>query len=222
MDPNLITVIIADDHEFIRGGVMAILNKSSDIKVIAEASNGEQAVQLAEKYVPDVILMDIQMPGMNGIEATRMITKKLPSIGIIALSMIDNSYMIAEMMHAGANGYLFKDASKEEVMEGIRAVSRNRDFFCKRASEKVKAALSSNSNETDSPKRSLKSLRFSDREKQITRLLCLGLTSTQISKKIFLSCSTVENYRARLLLKTGCKNTAEFASFVSKNNLFDT
>jgi DNA-binding NarL/FixJ family response regulator len=221
MNQELITVMIADDHEFIRGGVMAILNKSADIKVVAEASDGEQAVQLAEKYLPDVILMDIQMPGMNGIEATRIITKKMPSIGVIALSMMDSSYMIAEMMHSGANGYLFKDASKEEVIEGIRAVSRNRDFFCRRASEKVKAVLSP-VNEADSPKRSLKSLLFSEREKQITRLLCLGLTSAQISKKIFLSRSTIDNYRARLLQKTGCKNIAEFVSFVSKNNLFNT
>jgi len=221
MNPKPITVIIADDHEFFRGGVTDMLNKSNDIKVVAQASNGEQLLEIAEKYVPDVILMDIQMPGISGIEATRIITKKLPSIAVIALTMRDNKFTIADMMDAGARGYLLKEASKEVVMEGIRTVNKNREFFCNGASQTIHAALSVNVNDGNSGEMPIKEIRFTEREKQISKMICEGLSAPQMSKKIFLSAKTIENYRARLLQKAGCKNVAQFAFFMSKNKLYD-
>lgn len=117
--PNIIKVIIADDHELLRDGISTLIKTYKDIEVVAEASNGEQLIQLVEKYSPDVILMDIQMPILDGIEATRIISKKFPGVGIIALSMMENVYKIADIFAAGASGYLLKDAPKSEVIEGI-------------------------------------------------------------------------------------------------------
>jgi len=204
MEPRKITVIIADDHELIRDGISTMLHKFEDITIVAEASNGEQLVQMAERYLPDVILTDIQMPVMTGIEATRIITEKFPSISVIALSMMDSPYMISNMVDAGANGYLLK-GGKNEIVEGIRAVSKNRDYFCSGASRKMTA--------------SVKKIRFSNREKQLINLICKGFSTQKISKELFLSPKTVENYRTRLLQKTGCKNAAELAFFIAKNNL---
>jgi DNA-binding NarL/FixJ family response regulator len=218
MTPNLITIIIADDHEFFRGGLITMLNKFEDIKVVAEASNGQQMVQLAEKYLPDVIIADIEMPGMNGIEATRIIAQKMPAIGIIALSMMDSPFLISEMMDAGANGYLLKDASKDEVVEGIRAVNKNKEYFCSGASQKIAAALG---NHNSQPGNNIKNIRFTKREKDLIALICKGLTARQMSKILFLSTKTIENYRAKLLQKTGCKNMAEFTFFIARNNLFN-
>lgn len=220
MKPNSIRLIIADDHEIFRDGVITLLNKFEDIEVVAEASDGQQLVQLAERYLPDVILADIQMPVINGIEATRIITQKFPAIAIIALSMMDNSYMISDMIHAGANGYLLKSALKVEIIHGIRAVSKNKEYFCSGASQKMTTALTKNSFKTGGPTRScIRNLRFNQREKDIIRLVCAGLSGPEMSKKLFLSPKTIENYRSRLLQKTGCKNTAEFVFFISQNNL---
>jgi two-component system, NarL family, response regulator NreC len=222
MTQNQIRLIIADDHEIFRDGLITMLNKFKDIEVIAEASSGEQMVQLAEKLLPDVILADIKMRGMSGIEATRIITQKIPAIAIIALSMFDNSYVIADMMHAGAKGYLLKDTPKDKIIEGIRAVSKNKEYFCNGASQKLAAALSQNSCTSDhGEKKPVKSLRFSQKEKEIIRLICDGLSTPDIAKELFLSVRTIENYRASLLQKTGCKNAAEFAFYVSENNLYN-
>jgi DNA-binding NarL/FixJ family response regulator len=221
MKQNPIRVIIADDHEIFRDGVITMLNKYEDIQVVAEASNGEQLVQLAGTHLPDVILADIDMAFMNGIEATRIVTEKYPAISIIALSMMDNSYMIADMIQAGANGYLLKSALKAEIIAGIRAVSKNREYFCSGASQKLAAALSMNNCTSDhGGKKTVKGLTFSQKEKEIIRLICDGFSTVEISKKLFLSPSTIENYRSSLLQKTGCKNVAEFVFFVWQNNLY--
>ncbi|MGN6533239.1 MAG: response regulator transcription factor [Ginsengibacter sp.] len=221
MTQNPIRLIIADDHEIFRDGVITMLNKYEDIKVIAEATNGEQLVQLARKHLPDVILADIQMPVMDGIEATRIIREKFPAISIIALSMMDNAYMITDMQDAGANGYLLKSALKAEIIAGIRAVSKNREYFCSGSSQKLAAALSVNScTSGSSGKKPVKGLRFSQKEKEIIGLICDGLSTTEISKKLFLSASTIENYRSSLHQKTGCKNAAEFGFYISENKLY--
>ena len=221
MTQNKITLIIADDHEILRDGIKTALNKYEDIEVVAEASNGLQLLELAGKYLPDVILMDIQMPLMDGIEATRIITEKFPAIAVVALSMVDNCYKIADMTAAGATGYLLKSALKAEIIEGIRAASKNKEYFCSGASQKLAAALSMNNCTSDRRgKKAVKGLTFSKKEKEIIRLICDGFSTVEISKKLFLSPSTIENYRSSLLQKTGCKNVAELVSFVWQNNLY--
>jgi DNA-binding NarL/FixJ family response regulator len=216
MRPELITLIIADDHEITRDGISTMLRKFKDIEIVAEASNGQQLIQLAERYLPNVILTDIQMPIMNGIEATRILTKRFPAIAVIALSMMDSPFLISEMMHAGANGYLLKGDPKDEIIEGIRAVSKNRDYFSSGASQKIAGAIIYNPSDAAG---SVKKIRFTKRQKELLKLLCEGLSTRKISKSLFLSPKTIENYRSNLLAKTGCKNAPELAFFIAKNGL---
>lgn len=217
INPNIIKVIIADDHELLRDGISTLIKKYKDIEVVAEASNGEQLIHLAEKYSPDVILMDIQMPIIDGIEATRIITKKFPGIGIIALSMMENVYKIADIIAAGASGYLLKDAPKSEVIEGIRAVNDHKTYYCKGASQMIAAALGSH---TLHPGNSIKQLRFTPREKEISNFICEGFSTQEISEKLHLGTRTIEGYRTRLLQKTGCHNTASLVFYIMQHNLY--
>jgi DNA-binding NarL/FixJ family response regulator len=216
---NIITLIIADDHELVRDGITTLINTFKDIKIVAEASNGEQLIQLAEKHLPDVILMDIQMPILDGIEATRIISKKFPGIGIIALSMMENVYKISDMIAAGASGYLLKDASKSEVIEGIRAVHDHKTYYCKGASQMIAAALAS---QTLHSGNSIKQLRFTPREKEISNLICEGFSTQEISKKLHLGTRTIEGYRTRLLQKTGSHNTAGLVFYIMQHNLYQS
>ena len=217
INPNIIKVIIADDHELLRDGISTLIKKYKDIEVVAEASNGEQLIHLAEKYSPDVILMDIQMPIIDGIEATRIVTKKFPGIGIIALSMMENVYKITDIIAAGASGYLLKDAPKSEIIEGIRAVNDHKTYYCKGASEMIAAALASH---TLHPGKSIKQLRFTARDKDLMNLICDGLSAQEIAEKLHLSIRTVEGYRTRLFQKTGCHNTAGLVFYIMQNKLY--
>jgi DNA-binding NarL/FixJ family response regulator len=212
-----IKVIVADDHELLRDGLVKLLDKYEDIQVVAQASNGKQLVQLSEQLLPDVVLADIQMPLMDGVEATSIITKKWAATRVIAYSMMDNSYRIADMLAAGAKGYLLKGAAKEEIVEGIRAVNADKDYYCNGSTEIMQTALASN---RLPPGIAFKKLRFTKREKQIIPLICEGLSAQEISERIFLSPKTIENYKAALLQKTGCKNTANFVYFIMQNNLY--
>jgi DNA-binding NarL/FixJ family response regulator len=216
MASNMIKVIVADDHELFRDGIIRLLNKQKDMDVVAEASNGEQLVQLTQKHLPDVVVMDIQMPVMGGIEAARVITAKFPATSIIALSMIDNPYIIAEVMDAGAIGYLLKGAPKLEMLEGIRAVSKNETYYCSGTTQKIANALGSQSIQ---PGKSLKKIQFTHRQKQLMQLICQGLSGPQISQKLNLSERTIEGYRIALLAKTGCHNSAHLVFFIMQNNL---
>lgn len=214
---NKIKVLVADDHELLRDGLVKLLSKLKDISVVAQACNGREMTELAEKFLPDVILADIKMEEMDGVEATAIITKKHPEIRVIAYSMIDNSYLIADMIAAGAKGYLLKGAAKAEIIEGIRAVYANKDYYCNGATEIMHEALRTNRLASGV---SIKEIRFTKREKQMMPLLCQGLSTIQISKQMFLSPSTVDNYRTSLLQKTGCKNTAHFVFFIIQHNIF--
>jgi DNA-binding NarL/FixJ family response regulator len=217
MSPNTISVIVADDHEIFRDGINTLINKQEGIRIVAEASNGEQLVQLTKLHLPDVILADIEMPVMNGIEATRIITQKFPGVGIIALSFSDNIHMIAEMIDAGASGYLLKNALKKEIIEAIRAVSANKSYYCMGTSQKLSNALARNSL---NPGDSIKQLRFTKREKDIINLICEELSTQGIAAKLNLGIRTIEGYRARLLQKTGCHNTPGLVVYIMQHNLY--
>jgi DNA-binding NarL/FixJ family response regulator len=123
-------IILADDHEIFRDGFQSLLQNQSHITLMAEAADGQQLVRLTEKHLPDVILTDIQMPVMDGLQATRIIAAKYPQVGIIALTMFSNDNMIIEMLEAGALGYLLKNAHKSEIVEAINTVAMHKPFYC--------------------------------------------------------------------------------------------
>ena len=140
MNPG-ITLLIADDHEIFRDGLALMLSKQDDIKLLAQAENGKELIELTEQYQPDVVLTDIKMPRMDGIEATRILVQKFPDLKIIALSMFDEENLIVEMLESGAKGYLLKNADKHEILEAINSVYEDKAFYCKTTSARLASMI---------------------------------------------------------------------------------
>lgn len=211
-----IHVAIADDHEVYRDGLKALLLKSMDLTVIGEASTGKQLISLCEKWLPDVVLTDIMMPVMDGIEATEHITLNFPSVRIIALSMFNQDNLIIDMLKAGATGYLIKNAHKNETMEAIHSVYKNKPYYCTSTSHRLARLIgTSKFGSKAKPK-----ISFSEREIDIIRMVCEEKTTKEIGDTLNMSARTVEEYRYRLKEKMEVKGTAGMVIYAIKNDLF--
>lgn len=211
-----IQLIIADDHEVYRDGLKSLLEKSKEFQVIGEASNGRELVSLCHKKLPDVILTDIMMPVMDGIEATAFITNHYPSVRIIALSMFNQDNMILDMLNAGAIGYLIKNAHKTEIIEAINSAYRNMPYYCKSTSMKLARLIGGSQ---FGPKAKEK-IFFSEKEIAIIKLICEEKTSKEIADALHLSTRTVEEYRQRIKDKMEVKGTTGIVIYAIKNDLF--
>ncbi|MBS1564484.1 MAG: response regulator transcription factor [Bacteroidetes bacterium] len=215
--PIPIKLVIADDHEIYRDGLKIMLRRQADMEVIGEAANGRELVELAEKLRPDIILTDIVMPLMDGIEATRLLKQQLPSIHIIALSMFDQDNLIIEMLESGAKGYLLKNADKREIIEAIQSVSKEVPYYCRSTSVKLARMIAhSKFNRYKAAEKPA----FSDKEIEIIRLICREYTNKEIGKELFLSARTVEGYRVKILEKMQVKSTAGIVIYAIKNGMF--
>ncbi len=213
MKPTPIKIILADDHEIFRDGFTSLINKQPGIELVAEAADGGQLVQLTHKFLPDVVLTDIKMPVMDGIEATRDISKKFPHIGIIALSMFNDDDLLVDMMEAGAKGYLLKNAPKEEVISAIISVNKNDQYYCNDTQLKLaKLDFKNRRNNHD----------LNEREIEILQLICKEFSNKEIGEKICLSSRTIEGYRERILQKTQSRNTAGIVRFAYKHKIIST
>jgi len=212
-----IRVLIADDHEVYREGLRLILQKNPDIDLIGEASNGNELLHMTEVLEPDVILTDIIMPSMDGIEATRMILKKIPAARIIALSMFNQEYLVLEMLRAGAMGYLLKNAQKHEIVEAIQTVHRNRTYYCRDTALKMSRLISrSQLKEFEITSSSL----LSQREIEIIKLICQDLSNKEIADKLSLSSRTVEGHRLRILEKIEARSAAGIVIYAVRNGIY--
>jgi len=211
-----IRILLADDHQILREGLKYILDTQADMKVIGEASDGRQAVREAKKINPDVIIMDIAMPELNGIEAARQILAVSPSIKIIILSMHYSTEHIYQALQAGAMGFVIKDAAGKELMQAVRAVYGGHRYL----SEKVDEILIEDyvmQRRKIQPQSPLESL--SPREREILQLVAEGKTSAAIAEILFISPKTVETYRSRLMHKLGLKDTAGLVKFAIAQGL---
>jgi DNA-binding NarL/FixJ family response regulator len=205
IDPNSLTVniVIADDHEIFRDGLNLMLKASSSINVVGEAANGRELLEVIDRCRPEVVITDIKMPVMDGVEATKYIRAHYPEIEVIALSMFDDEQLIMEMLDAGAKGYLLKNSDKVEVIEAIQTVNKGKPYYCKYTSTKLAKLIAFS---RASQERKQKEAEFSEREKEIIRLICQELTNKQIGEKLFISPRTVEGYRMKILEKMSVKN----------------
>lgn len=208
---------MADDHEIFRDGFAVMFRRSFDIKLLGDARNGQQLITLAEKINPDVILTDIKMPGMDGVQATRIITNKLPHIKVIALSMFDDDNLIIDMLEAGAIGYLLKNAHKKEIIEAIHTVNNNEPYYCNHTSSKLARLIASS---RFNPNKPVEKITFSDREREIISLICKEFSNKEISETLHLSSRTIEGYREKIMEKMLAKNTAGIVVFAIRHGLF--
>ena len=209
-----IRIIIADDHQLFRNGLKILLNSFSDFEVIGEASNGEEFLKLLKSVTADIALMDINMPEMDGIEATRKGIKMSPDINIIALSMYDEEEYYYKMVDAGAKGFILKDSDISEVRDAILTVVKGGSYFSQELLYHVIQKIKHREHES-------KSANLSKREKEILFKICEGLSNQEIAETLFISKRTVDKHRANLLGKTNSKNTASLILFAIRNKLIE-
>ena len=219
-----IKVLIADDHVFYREGVRALLGSVNEIEVIGEANNGEEAIVQANNIQPDVILMDLKMPGTNGIDATRRIHETHPNIGVLVITMFDDDDSVFAAMRAGARGYLLKDADKDEVVRAIVAVERGEAIFSPDIARRMMQYFSSSPAAQSKKNQSDEFALLTEREIEILDLIAQGHNNLVISNKLSLSIKTVQNYVSSILTKLQVADRAQAivrareAGFGQKNN----
>lgn len=208
------TIILVDDHQLFRDGIKFILSKISDYKIIGEVSNGLEFLELLETETPDLVLMDIAMPEMDGVDATEKALKMLPKLKIIALSSYGDELYYRQMIEAGAKGFLTKSSNAEEFEYAIKTVSKGKNYFSQDLLKKVILKISNGNSENSN-------LNITRREKDVLKCICSGLSNKEIAQKLFISPKTVDNHRTSLLNKTSSKNTASLVMHAIRNNMIN-
>lgn len=209
-----IRIIIADDHQLFRNGLKMLLEASPEFEITGEASNGEEFLKILRNCTADIVLMDINMPEMDGVEATRRGLKLCPSLAVIALSMYGEEEYYYKMVDAGAKGFLLKDSDISEVKDAILTVRKGGSYFSQELLYHVIQKIKHRENES-------KTANLSKREKEILYKICEGNSNQEIAESLFISKRTVDKHRANLLGKTNSKNTASLILFAIKNKLIE-
>jgi DNA-binding NarL/FixJ family response regulator len=200
-----VRVLIADDHPLFREGMRGRLDRVDDITVVGEAASGDEAVELARELEPHVILMDIKMPGLNGIEATREIRQAGPEVGVLVLTMFEDDDSVFAAMRAGAKGYLLKDSGGDEVVYAIRAVASGEAVFGSGVAERIIGFFSGPRPAT--PQRAFPEL--TEREEEVLSLVAQGKSNQEIARQLFVSLKTVRNHVSNILLKLQVADRAQ-------------
>ncbi len=203
-----IRTIIVDDHRILRDGIKALIREMDGVELVGEASNGFELIPLLKGCNVDLILMDINMPKMNGIDATREALKICPSVKVIVLSMHDDVNYYDSMVQLGVDGFLLKESNYDELEKAIKSVFDGRPYF----SQELLLKLLRSKKETSL-------IQITNREREVLQLICQGLSTTEIAEKLYLSVSTIEKHRAELLVKTNSPNSTALAVYAIKNNL---
>ncbi len=208
---NKIRVLIVDDHTVVRGGLRLFLLAFPDLELIGEASSGEMALELCKLHAPDVVIMDLLMPGMNGIEATHQIHSKHSAIRIIALTSFPDDQLVRDAINAGASGYLLKTATATELVDAIRSVAYGKTVFSPEA-EKILAQKTQAAYYHDD---------LTKREWEIYHLVMVGKNNNEIANELIISVATVKYHVSNILSKLGVKNRAEAIAYAVQHRLLD-
>ena len=211
-----IRVLVADDHTIVRDGLVALLNSSGDCQVVGQAADGVSTVELALKTQPDVVVVDISMPKLNGIEVVRRLTKELESTRILVLTMHAEEEYVMHVVRAGAAGFLLKDSASAEMLAAVRALASGRGYFGTHASKVLAQQVQKPHAQLEDPYRDLTS-----REREVFHLIVEGMTTKEIARQLGTSTKTAENHRFRVLDKLGARNTAELIRYAARHGLMD-
>ncbi len=213
-----ITLMLADDHRLVRDGIKSLLSGATDITILAEAENGTQAAELAEQHKPAVMLLDISMPQLNGLEAIKAIKSRSPNTKVIMLSMHEEPEYIIKSLKNGASGYLLKSVERDELLKAIRTIAEGKVYYQSDVAQTVMQRFSPESiKETPSKAESLPTL--TEREKEVLYCVAEGLSTKQIAKKLFISPRTVEVHRSNIIKKLGAQNAAELVKLAIQYGL---
>jgi two-component system, NarL family, response regulator NreC len=209
-------ILLADDHKVLRSGLRRILEEHPDLQVIGEAADGREAVDLADQLDPDIVVMDIGMPKLNGIEATRQILTRHPRVNVLILSMYSDESYLVQVLRAGARGYLLKDSAEEELIDAVRTVNSGVPFF----SPKIAKLLVGDSmqrlrNEAASDTYEL----LTPREREVLQLIAEGKSNKEVAASLFVSPTTVETHRARIMDKLDLHSTADIVLYAARKGI---
>jgi two-component system response regulator NreC len=208
-----IKILLADDHTIVRQGLKLILSAQTDLQVVGEAANGTEAVALAQKLKPDIVLMDVAMPELNGIEATRKMVQENPRVRVLVLSMHKEAVYVREILRAGARGYILKDAIDTELLSAVRSVARGDGYV----SPAVSGALLNDYRQNVTDPIDL----LSNREREVLQLVAEGKTNKEIATRLNLSVYTVDSHRGKIMEKLNLHSTGELVRFAMKRGLVD-
>ncbi len=209
----MIRILLADDHSLVRQGFRMILSAQPDMEIVGEAGNGREAVELAEKLQPDLVIMDVTMPELNGIEATRRLITAAPRARVLALSMHKDSVYVREILRAGARGYLLKDSVDADLLAAVRAVAKGEGYLSPAVSD---AVLTDYRRHVTDPLDLLTS-----REREVLQMIAEGKTNKEIATLLNLSVYTVEAHRGRVMEKLNLHSTGELVRFALRSGLID-
>jgi len=213
-----INVFVVDDHQIFLDGIVSLLDDEPNIKIVGTAHNGKEAIERIKSSKVDVVLMDINMPEMDGIEATKQLKKTNPDIKILMLTMHSEARFIKECLEIGAKGYVMKNISKDDLVKAIDTVNQNKTFLDSDSQEKLISSMSNN-DEDDNRNYDELAAQITQRELEILQLIALGLTSQDIATKLFISKNTVETHRKNMLAKLNVNNTAALLKIAYRKGL---
>jgi two-component system nitrate/nitrite response regulator NarL len=215
-----IKILIVDDHEVVRDGLKNILLSLNNVAIAGEAANGEDAISFYDSLKPDLVIMDISMPGMNGIEATRIIKENDPNAKILILTMHDNQEYLNQIIRSGAKGFVLKNTDKEELLDAVKTVAGGENFFSKDISKLIienyiRSAKDSDKNE------GYKEVPLTKREVEILKYIAEGNSNQEIANKLYISYNTVDTHRKNIMHKLSIKNTAGLVRYAIEKGLIN-
>jgi len=208
-------ILLVDDHDIVREGLRSLIKGNPDMEVVGEAENGQKAVRLAQTLKPDIAIMDIGMPDLNGIEATRQMVKKVPGIKVIALSMHSDKRFISGMLGAGASGYLLKDCAFEELVSSIQAVATKGTYL----SPKIAGVVVKDYLNRETPEASSVFSALTNREREVLQLIAEGKNRKHVAFQLNISIKTVESHIQKIMQKLGIYSIAELTKYAIKEGL---
>jgi DNA-binding NarL/FixJ family response regulator len=210
-----IKILLVDDHKILRDGICSLVKGYDDMEVIGEAADGRTALMLVQELSPDIVIMDISMPDLNGIDATRKITADYPDVKVIALSMHYDKQFISEIFKAGAAGYLIKDSAFDELEHAVRVVMDNKTYINPQIASLVVESLVSQPSTTDQKAFSL----LTEREREVLQLIAEGKSTKQIASDLNVSAKTIESHRRQVMGKLNIRNIAELTKYAIREGL---
>ncbi len=212
-------LLVADDHEVVRKGLCTLLQEQSGWVVAAEARDGREAVEKVKEVKPDIVVMDISMPGLNGLEATRQITKALPQTKVLILTMHESDAMIREVLDAGARGYLLKIGAGSDLIKAVDALRRNQTFFTPKVAEMVLDGYLKKPGKHDDKDSVTMVNRLTPRQREILQLLAEGKSSKEVAVALGLSVKTAETHRANIMSRLNCHSVSELVRYAIRNQV---